>query len=574
LSCCELIFPVIDDLKNSSMTEEGRLFIADNERKTYDQAVSLALSLYDYTGDRSYITKAFLIAEKAKYTTLLMAVRNNDALSFSRVPDDMLHQLQGFKNRISSYRDLIREEELSGNPGEEKLRLWQEELYTLEDREQEFIRELEKDYPDYFRLKFNTSVSGPEEIMAHLNRKDRLIEYYLTGNTLVAFVLAGGEINVHVHPVDSAFLMKMDTMRRFCYSNTLISNRMGQASQFRRISSELYDILIRPCDVHPGDRLILIPDAGMNYLPFDALLSDSKVSSIYYRDYPFLIKSNPIIYSYSATLLMNTRPVRNPGKAELLAMAPAYGTDPEERASVTRELDINRQVLTPLQGTVEEITGIQKITGGAAISGNEASEYRFKQLAPHSGILHMAMHAFVDDTDPLFSKLVFSENREGGEDGFLNTYEIYDLELHARMVVLSACQTGAGIVRMGEGIMSLARAFYYSGVPNVVMTLWAVSDTSGRKLMVDFYDWLSYGLDKGKAMQQAKIRYLESADPLRQQPYYWAGYIVTGDPSPVFKPRIKWVTAALIALLIAVTVTLIIRNRRRRAEHAGQPLKY
>jgi CHAT domain-containing protein len=173
----------------------------------------------------------------------------------------------------------------------------------------------------------------------------------------------------------------------------------------------------------------------------------------------------------------------------------------------------------------------------------------------------------MDDTDPLYSKLVFSDNPEGGEDGFLNTYEIYNLDLSARMVVLSACQTGAGIIRMGEGIMSLARAFYYSGVPNVVMTLWAVSDTSGRKLMVDFYDLLSHGFDKGKAMQKAKIRYMESADPLRQQPYYWAGYIVTGDPSPVFIPRAKWLLLAGIILLSAFVVTMIARCRLKKGKH-------
>lgn len=217
-----------------------------------------------------------------------------------------------------------------------------------------------------------------------------------------------------------------------------------------------------------------------------------------------------------------------------------------------------------MQGAVEEINGIQKLTGGRVVSGYEASEYLFKQLAPGCRILHMAMHASMDDTDPLYSKLVFSDNPEGGEDGFLNAYEIYNLDLSARMVVLSACQTGAGIVRMGEGIMSLARAFYYSGVPNVVMTLWAVSDTSGRKLMVDFYNLLSHGLDKGKAMQKAKIRYVESADPLRQQPYYWAGYIVTGDPSPVFKHRTNWLMMALAILLPVIVFTILIRNHLKK----------
>ena len=560
LSCYEQIFPVMDDLRNTSMTDEGRLFIGDNERNTYNRAVELALSLYEETGDRIYLNKSFLIAEKAKYTTLLMAVRNNNALSFSHVPAAMLTELQDVKNRTSSYRDLIREEELSGNPDEKKLRLWQEELYSLEDREGKFVGELEKNYPDYYQLKYNTSVIAPEEILASLHRKDRLIEYYLTPDALVVFVLSGRDVTVKKHLIDSTFLAKMDTLRRFCYENTLISYRKGQVDSFRRISSELYDLLIRPCDVHGGERLIIIPDAAMNYLPFDVLMSGNSFSSIYYKDYPFLLKSNPVIYSYSATLFMNYRSGRPSKRGGLLAMAPSYDSGSKGTLTGTRELVINRRELEPLQGTLEEITGIQKITGGRAVLGYEASEHLFKQLAPDCRILHMAMHAFIDDADPLYSKLVFSDNTEGGEDGFLNAYEIYNLDLHARMVVLSACQTGAGIVRMGEGIMSLARAFYYSGVPDVVMSLWAVSDTSGRKLMVDFYDRLSHGLDKGKAMQKAKINYLESAEPLRQQPYYWAGYIVTGDPSPVFVPRRKWLFMTGVALLILLVTAMMSRK--------------
>ena len=82
--------------------------------------------------------------------------------------------------------------------------------------------------------------------------------------------------------------------------------------------------------------------------------------------------------------------------------------------------------------------------------------------------------------------------------------------------------------------------------------------------MVDFYDQLSHGLDKGKAMQNAKIRYMESADPLRQQPYYWAGYIVTGDPSPVFMHRTNWLMMALAILLPVIVFTILIRNHLKK----------
>ena len=97
------------------------------------------------------------------------------------------------------------------------------------------------------------------------------------------------------------------------------------------------------------------------------------------------------------------------------------------------------------------------------------------------------MHTLINDEVPLASKLVFSYNNDTVEDGFLNTYEIYNLDLNAELAVLSACETGIGKLSKGEGIMSLARGFMYAGVPGIVMTLWAVEDIAGAQIITEFY---------------------------------------------------------------------------------------
>jgi CHAT domain-containing protein len=150
----------------------------------------------------------------------------------------------------------------------------------------------------------------------------------------------------------------------------------------------------------------------------------------------------------------------------------------------------------------------------------------------------------------LYSTLVFSPNNEGGEDGFLKISEIYNLELNASMVVLSACNTGYGQLKRGEGIMSLARAFFYAGVPNVVMTLWQVEDKSGGRIMTDFYQNLARGTAKDMALRNAKLSFLTESDPIHQHPYYWSGYIVVGDSSAVFISRtIKLLIITMILIL-------------------------
>jgi CHAT domain-containing protein len=115
----------------------------------------------------------------------------------------------------------------------------------------------------------------------------------------------------------------------------------------------------------------------------------------------------------------------------------------------------------------------------------------------------------------------------------LNTFELFNMKLNARMAVLSACNSGIGSIQNGEGMMSLARGFYYAGCPNVVMTLWPVEDQVSSVLVKEFYQNLSQGKNKIEALRQAKLKFLEDADPLRAHPYFWASYVNIGDMTPI-----------------------------------------
>ena len=108
--------------------------------------------------------------------------------------------------------------------------------------------------------------------------------------------------------------------------------------------------------------------------------------------------------------------------------------------------------------------------------------------------------------------------------------------------------------------MSLARAFFYAGVPDVVMTLWPVGDESGGKLMTNFYQNLVKGASKDVALRNAKLSFIEEADPIIQHPFYWAGYIVVGDNSAIFKPEItKYLMIGMI--LIVFVLGFIYKNK-------------
>jgi CHAT domain-containing protein len=251
---------------------------------------------------------------------------------------------------------------------------------------------------------------------------------------------------------------------------------------------------------------------------------------------------------------------------KLIAFAPGYGNTSDLVASngEFREISIDRKSLRSLPFSINEVKEIGAMTGGRAFIHDTANEELFKKVAGEGHIIHLATHAFLDDEDPLKSKLVFSKGNPV-EDGFLNVYEIYNLDLAARMVVLSACNTGAGGIKRGEGIISLARAFIYAGVPNIIMTLWTVSDRQSYKLMLGFYKQLIAGRSTEAALQRGKLEFLEQASPSYQDPKYWAGYILIGNPDKFFMSRLyKFVIPVSLIILIGVPGLIVLRRRMVR----------
>jgi CHAT domain-containing protein len=175
------------------------------------------------------------------------------------------------------------------------------------------------------------------------------------------------------------------------------------------------------------------------------------------------------------------------------------------------------------------------------------------------------MHTIINDSLPMFSKLVFSEpDKNSADDGFLNTYEIYNMKLNARLAVLSACETGSGKLQKGEGVMSLARGFIYAGCPSIVMTLWQVEDKSGVDIMKNFYSYLSKGKRKDVALQMAKLKHLESADPLMAHPHYWLGYVNIGNPEPLFISKDLYFIIFLIVAIVGVFIDWYHRKKKPR----------
>jgi CHAT domain-containing protein len=177
------------------------------------------------------------------------------------------------------------------------------------------------------------------------------------------------------------------------------------------------------------------------------------------------------------------------------------------------------------------------------------------------------MHTIINNENPLYSKLVFFKSKADTiDDGMLNASELINMELHADIAVLSACNTGSGKMRKGEGIMSLSRDFFYAGVPGIIMTAWAVEDRSGVKLMEYFYKYIAEGKPRHEALRLAKIEYLENCDKLTAHPHYWAAYMNVGDISPLKgfgKKTTPFSAYGAAATLSAIALLIFFRLRKK-----------
>jgi CHAT domain-containing protein len=217
----------------------------------------------------------------------------------------------------------------------------------------------------------------------------------------------------------------------------------------------------------------------------------------------------------------------------LLAMGnPVLATATSERAKFT----YRNEKLAPLPEATKEVKSLKTLYGAQqsqVFVGAEAAEDRFKERAGEFNILHLATHGLLNDSNPMYSHLLLSPGNDK-EDGLLEAWEIMDLDLHANLAVLSACDTARGQITPGEGVIGLSWAFFVAGVPATVVSQWSVESSSTAELMLAFHRSLKNGhtnsgskTSTARALQSAELQLLHT--PQYSHPFYWAGFIAMGD---------------------------------------------
>ncbi|MCF8335331.1 MAG: CHAT domain-containing protein [Bacteroidales bacterium] len=565
LDCYKLALQVIRELRMGYQTQESKLSLTANERETFIKSIKTATELYKHTGNKKYLKEAFRHAEESKAAVLYEAIQTNRALSFSSIPDSMLTKESELKKQIWTHEELIYEEKRKRNPDQKKIDYWKKNLFQLNRNYENLVKKFEEHYPKYYSLKYEQTPLELQTIQEKMGSRDALIEYVLTNDRIYAFLIEKNAFDLKTLSIDTNFTEQVLSLRSLLSDRNFSTHTKKDFQKYNTLAYNLYNTLIKPLDIPENKKLTIIPDDILSYLPFEILVTEKRTfEQISYNDLSYLIKDHDIGYSYSAKVLYNNIPQKRNPENKLAAFAPTYNNIDKLTKFNSRTRQEYREKLYPLKGIKKEAQRITRIINGDAYMDQQATEDVFKDQSGDYDILHLAMHTLVNDEEPMYSKMAFTQREESKEDGFLNTYEIYNLELDSRLAVLSSCNTGTGKLQKGEGIISLARGFKYAGCPSIIMTMWPVEDNSSIRLMEYFYEAIHEGKNKDHALRKAKLKFLENSDPLHAHPYFWAGYIVIGDTTPLYKSYWRWWIFGGTAFLIIIAVLFFTGKRYLR----------
>jgi CHAT domain-containing protein len=476
---------------------------------------------------------ALAYAERSKAILLKEAVQKAGAETKEVIPPALLAQYRQLKQTVIQLENQRYERSLEAAAAEDihelSSQIFQARMayYRLEDS-------LSSNYPEYYRLKTSPPPLSLAEIQLGLLSPDQaLVQYFVGQEHIYAFTITPEQAHLSRFANDSTLENAVLSLRDDIYGWLLNKTEDRLASYHARAYS-LYERLIAPIEHLLPERLIIIPDGVLEYLPFDALLSQAPQPALALPSYPYLLHRHQLSYAHSARLLteMKDRSGLPRQRRKALAFAPRFELEKTANLPPSQR----RSSLVPLYSNEEEVQHIKKTLRTRVRKGKRATRERFLEEAHQYSILHLATHAKANDYEGDYSYLAFSHNPAAKNKPLLYAKDLYALRLPAEMAVLSACETGLGELRRGEGAISLARGFAHAGTRSLVATLWRVSDKETADFMRLFYSNLQLKMPKDSALCLAKRAYLKQAPPDKAHPFFWAAFTLSGDMSPIVTP--------------------------------------
>ena len=525
----ERAIEILELICNKYQSEFAKLHLGEQAVRMTEKGIHAARQLFQITRDDKFKTKMFTLADKGKAMALRSAILDSKASGLSSVPSEMLYRERSLKIKLAHLKQQLKKRRNTNNNNiDKKILNTAKSLYFLQDSLKIF-------FPEYSFLKNSAPSLASDSLQLFLENKNAaVVEYFFGKKTAYAFVVTADHFYVErLNDLDQIQETVL-SLRELIQSMSFRTDAQSAYQNFVRDASVLYSLVLEAPlkNLDPTvDELIIIPDGPLWLVPFEILLDDQAATdqvNFGSENLPYLLKKYALTYAHSSRLLLEQKNYN--AYATTNTTIPFLGHAPEFNGRTdmaVRSCFESGTNLPELKHSAQEVENISSQYNGQSFYGNDATRNSFLQLAPQAEIIHLSTHACMNNNDPLDSRIFFSKN------DFINTEDIYNLDINAKMTMLSACQTGLGRVYNGEGMISLARAFQHAGCPSVTMSLWSVADASTTEMTTLYYSYLNDGYSKNKALQQAKLDFINAQSPSKQHPFYWAGFVHLGDFSPL-----------------------------------------
>lgn len=525
-----------------------------------------------------YAAESFRITEAGRARSLLDMLGEVHAQITEGVPADLLQRKQDNLERQQQIAEQLTGIALAGE--KDKPSDLEKELDKLQTDFDEIENQIRTASPRYAALTATQPQSLQDVQQKVLDDSTVLLEYALGPDNSYLFAVTRGGASLYKLPRRSdveklamdlrAQLIPSKLQRRIVGDVAadqqrglgLVQGPAEDLAPFVAASNALYKAVIEPAAASFADkRILIVADGALNYVPFEALVKSSDGAD--YASLNYLVKTNEIVYAPSASVIASIRGQGAPGagKSVLLVADPVFSPDDPRAKGAgaaaasgeTRGLGLGLEAavndvasnsgaapsgtirLARLAGTrteADEISKIAKAGNGQVdlLADLNASEdnVRSRDLSGYR-YLHIATHGLLDADRPQFTGVVLSLVGNKQNDGFLRTDEIFNLKLGSPFVMLSACETGLGKEKRGEGVIGLTRAFLYAGAPTVGVSLWSVADKSTAELMTSFYGRMLAAEKRSPAtaMREAQLAMIDGKK--YSAPFYWAPFVLVGE---------------------------------------------
>jgi len=535
------VIKLLDKMRLNYLSEGSKFYIVEKAQKIYEDAISVLYEVYKKEKKEEQLNQILTVIEKNKSTILFESISQKLSLATSELPKKILDNERDLKSDISFYKKLISQEKSKRDTiNLEKIKELESILFERNESYAILDNEIKNNFPKYYLLKTqeqnNLSI---QSIQTTLNPDELLIEIFQGSDYI--YNLSISKTDVFLEKQSNQELNENITL----YLNWI--NKRPNSKRYSKINMDsisyrIYQQTLKTTlDKHSEyQNLIIVTDGLIGKIPLEPLCIDNQNNTL-------LIEKHAITYLYSVKQLLTTEKEQKKNNQKILCLAPSFSGEYTELRSC------NSKELSQLPFANEELKYLSDNFKGLFLESNKANKSNFLSEISKYPIVHLATHACLNTEYPSLSQIHFS-------DGHLTNYDIENLSIKPELIVLSACNTGQGNLQKGEGMISLSRGFFEAGVKSLQSSLWSINDQSSFEIVKGMYTHLKNGENKANALRMSKLDYIKKSDKFHKQPFFWAGIIQIGDPSPLFKTNSP-INLSLIALLIFIVTLVFILYR-------------